>query len=192
MNIFGDRADYILLLTRLREALFSPSHVSRVHPRGTYLRKQLPAGAFTMVCYALMPNHNHLLIRQNTDVPLGILVRNVFSGYSKCFNKKYGHVGSIFQDQFKAVHIDSNEYLVWLSAYIHANPLVAGLASNLVAYPYTSYLDFIGKRNGTLCDSRVVLEQFKDAADYARFVEEAAAQILLYLENAGFIAPAAE
>lgn len=176
MNIFRDKEDYALLLLRLREALF-PASIKRHHKRGEYQRKELPSGAFTLICYALMPNHYHLLLRQNSETSVSTLMLNVFGGYSKCFNKKYDRVGALFQDQFKAAQVDSNEYLLWLSAYIHANPKVAGLTEDLASYPYTSYPDFVNMRNETLCDMSVVREQFRDVIEYARFVESATEQI---------------
>ena len=35
---------------------------------------------------------------------------------------------------------------------MHQNPKEAGMVKNLVDWPYSSYLDYIGIRNGTLCN----------------------------------------
>lgn len=183
MDIFRDRDDFGLILTRLREALFPGESDNGHHCQnnGAHCickkkerRKKLPAGAFTLIAYCLMPNHYHLLIRQNTEVPISALMLGVFGGYSKCFNKKYDRVGSLFQDQFKAVRIDTDEYLRWVSAYIHANPHVAKLVTKLEDYPYSSYCDYVGERSGTLCDAPLVLDQFKTRDDYRAFVVESA------------------
>ena len=42
--------------------------------------------------------------------------------------------------------------------YIHQNPLNAGLVKKLADWHYSSYRDFAGLRNGTICD-RVLAEQ---------------------------------
>jgi len=97
---------------------------------------------------------------------------NVFGGYAKVFNKRYDRVGSLFQDQFKAIRVDSDEYLLWLSAYIHANPTVAGIVGTLEDYPYASYPDYIGTRNGSLCDKSIITEHFKSPDEYRVFVSE--------------------
>jgi len=95
----------------------------------------------------------------------------VVTSYSKYFNRRYDRVGSLFQGPFKAVNISTDSYLLWLSAYIHQNPKVAGLVKNLEAYQWSSYPDFVGLRNGTLCEQGIVLSQFQGREDYANFVE---------------------
>jgi len=170
MDIFKDHLDYGFFLKRLKENLFPSTWAPSAGER--YERKLLPEGAFTLICYCLMPNHFHFLLRQNTELPISALMVKVCGGYSKYFNKKYSRVGSVFQDQFKASHVSDNSYLLWLSAYIHQNPRVAGLASELADYQYSSYLDYVGKRNGTLCDRSVVEGQFGDVSKYRVFVRD--------------------
>jgi REP element-mobilizing transposase RayT len=175
MDIFRDANDYELLLSRLHEALFpNASDVNGHHSHSKRnQRKKLPRDAFTLVAYVLMPNHFHLLVRQNTDLPISTLMLNVFGGYSKCFNKKYERVGSLFQDQFKAVHVDSNEYLLWLSVYIHLNPKTASMVRAVEEYPYSSYHEYVGAAPTPLCDPHMVLDQFAHREDYIVFMRDA-------------------
>ena len=178
MDIFRDQADYQFFLSRLREYIHPEEYSRELYTnKERYMRKSFPAGSFTLVCYCLMPNHFHLLIRQNTDVPLSKLMLSLVGGYSKYFNKKYNRVGSVFQDQFKSVLVDSNEYLLWLSAYLHQNPKVAGLVQNLSEYPYSSYSKCVGLKIDTLCDPAVILEQYSNFDAYRNFVEESFAAI---------------
>lgn len=170
MNIFKDADDFTFFLKRLRENLFPNTWAPSAGER--YERKRLPAGAFTLLSYCLMPNHFHLVLQQNTELPLSALMVKLCGGYSKYFNKKYNRVGSVFQDQFKSAWVDTNEYLRWLSAYVHQNPKVAGLVERLDEYHWSSYPDYVGKRGGTLCDPRLVLEQFKDKDTYRIFVDD--------------------
>jgi len=137
-----------------------------------YKRKQLPTGAFSLICYCLMPNHFHLLIRQNTDVKVSKLILKLCTGYAKYFQKKYDRTGHLFQGPFKAIHIENESYLMWLSAYIHQNPPIAGIVTNLEDYPWSSYLDYIGKRNENICEKDVILEKFKEKTGYEKFVAE--------------------
>ena len=120
--------------------------------------------------YVLMPNHFHLSAMQNTDLPLSVLITKICTSYSKYFNKKYKRVGSVFQDQFKAVLIKSNEQLLYLTYYIHNNPIKAGLVNDLNKYPYSSHLDYIGVRQGTLCKKGLISDQFKSIKDYTNSV----------------------
>jgi len=169
MPIFLDAADHLFFLKRLKENLFPSTWAPSVGER--YQRKLLPEGAFTLVAYCLMPNHFHLLIRQNTDLPISALMVKLCGGYSKYFNKKYARVGSVFQDQFKVAHVHDNTYLLWLSAYIHQNPKVAGLVSALSDYVYSSYAEYLGDKKEILCDKEIVEEQFETILNYQTFVE---------------------
>ncbi len=73
--------------------------------------------------YCLMPNHFHLLVRAKDDNGVTIFMKKLLTGYSMYFNKKQNRSGSLFEGTFKASHIDNNEYLKYLFAYIHLNPV---------------------------------------------------------------------
>ncbi len=171
--VFKDEDDYRFYLYRLKENIVGQSFGGV----GRYVRKVLPEGAFTLVAYCLMPNHFHLLIRQNSDVPLNELLLRVATSYSKYFNKKYQRVGHVFQDQFKAILVNTDEYLLWLAAYIHANPVTGGLVSKPEDYTWSNYQDLIRVRPGTLCDPSVVLSSFRTVGEYTTFVSQAASLI---------------
>lgn len=93
------------------------------------------------------------------------------------FNRKYDHVGHVFQDRFKAVHIEDDTQLKHVSAYIHINPKTARLVREAHKWPHSSYAEYIGKGEGDFCDISPVFELFKNAREYQRFVEDAADEI---------------
>jgi REP element-mobilizing transposase RayT len=175
-DIYLDSQDYGVFMRRVTENFFPENEVPKEMPlldlKNIYKRKLLPARAFSLICYCLMPNHFHLLIRQDGDVKISKLIQKLCTGYAKYFQKKYNHTGHLFQGAFKAIHIDNESYLMWLSAYIHQNPGVAGLVKNIEDYPYSSYVDYIGKRNGNLCTKDVILDKFKIPGSYKKFVED--------------------
>jgi len=188
MDIFNDTPDYAIFIVRMDEnfhskiALPDGHHPDGAHLGGAsmvaeahtpYIRKALPPESFSLLAYTLMPNHFHFIVRQNTGLPISKLVLKICGSYSKYYNKKYERVGSLFQDQFKAVLIDNDAYLLWLSAYIHNNPKTAGLVKDLKDYPWSSYLDYIGLRQGTLCDKDFILKQFANVDAYRKFVGDA-------------------
>ena len=119
-----------------------------------------------------MPNHFHLVIKQNTNLPANVLIKKVCTSYSKYFNKKSDRVGSLFQDQFKAVMVESNEQLLYLAAYIHNNPIKAGLVDDLRKYLYSSHLNYSEGRNGTLCKKDLILGQFRSVKEFNDSVME--------------------
>jgi putative transposase len=144
--IFNDSEDHLFFVKRLKENIF-PSLQPKRSKKNTYVRKILPLGSFDLICYCLMPNHFHLLIRQNTEIDISKLMSKLCTSYSKYFNKKYNRVGVLFQDQFKAVRIDSDEQMNIVIEYIYNNPLRAGLVSNWRDYPYTGVEDALLQTN---------------------------------------------
>lgn len=168
-DIFLDDEDRKFFLFRMREAVYPEFAGSR--------RKPLPVGSFTILAYCLMPNHFHLLVRQNLNTPISELIKKVCTGYSKYFNKKYERVGHVFQDQYKAVVISNDGYLKWVSAYIHQNPKIGGLVEDLKDYPWSSYLDYMSLRKGKLCSKDLILGMFASTEKYKEFVEDAYEQI---------------
>lgn len=63
---------------------------------------------------------------------------------------------------------------MWLSAYIHNNPRTAALCGDLNSYQWSSYLDYVGLRQGTLCDKGFILKMFDSNVDaYQKFVADA-------------------
>ena len=96
----------------------------------------------------------------------------IFNVYSKAFNSKYGLSGTLFEGPFRAIHIDRSEYLLHLCRYIHRNPLDAGIVIAPEQWHYSNYLEFIGKREGTLVDREFVKENFGSPEEYREFVME--------------------
>lgn len=166
MNIFLDEQDFRVFLARLKENLYPElidhSHLRKYEAR----RKTLPPNSFDLISYCLMPNHFHLLIKQNTDISIAQLLLKVCTGYSKYFNKKYGRVGPIFQDSFKAVRMERNNQLLWVSYYIHKNPIQAELVKNLKDYKWDSFDEYLKLDGNEICKKELILEQFKEKKSY--------------------------
>lgn len=111
--------------------------------------------------FTLMPNHFHLLVRQLVENGIMLLMQKL-GGYSYYFNKKYGRNGTLFQDRYKIVHIETEEQLKNNFVYIHTNP-VAIIESEWKEwkvkepdeaigfleekYTWSSYWDYIGRKN---------------------------------------------
>ncbi|MBU1557801.1 transposase [Patescibacteria group bacterium] len=108
--------------------------------------------------YCLMPNHFHLLIRERTEGGISTFMQKISTAYSKYYNNKNERTGSLFQGKFKAEYVDSDNYLKYLFAYIHLNPVKLidskwrenGIKNKkktklfLEKYKHSSYLDFTG------------------------------------------------
>ena len=138
-----------------------------------------------ILCYCLMPNHYHFLIRQNTDLSIAKFMNAIQLGYAKYFNTKYERVGPLFQGRFKAKLIGTDEYLLHLSAYIHRNPIAdtrdsgnpedsRNLIKRLHVYPYSSYREYLRMVTVKVSKPNTVLEYFSKTnprLTYQSFVE---------------------
>jgi len=82
------------------------------------------------LAWCLMPNHFHLLILRGTR-PLSELMRRLMTGYAINFNVRHKRAGHVFQNRYKAILCETDEYLLELVAYIHLNPLRAKMVRNL-------------------------------------------------------------
>lgn len=163
-DIFLDEQDYFNFLKRLK-IILGLMPVPNIGHRGALKLKSLPKDSFSILSYCLMPNHFHILIKQNNKLEIGKLITKLSTSYVKYFNAKYLRVGNLFQDTFKAKVVDNDSYITYLSAYIHNNPV------DPLNYVYSSFHDYIGLRQGTICDTRFILEYFKGSQEaYKSFV----------------------
>ena len=88
--------------------------------------------------YVLMDNHYHMLV----ETPQGNLSQAMHylnASYGNWFRHKYEIVGSVFQGRYKAILVEKDEYLKLLSAYIHLNPVRAGIVADPALYDHSSY-----------------------------------------------------
>lgn len=123
-----------------------------------------------VVCYCLMPNHFHFLMRQLQENGISKFVGQLSNSYTKYFNTKYKRIGSLFQGTFKAVHINTDEQLLHVSRYIHLNPVVSGIVKKPESYRWSSYLEYI--RNKPFYSSpQEILNFFSSPKKYQEFVE---------------------
>ena len=94
------------------------------------------------------------------------------TSYTKAINKQQERVDPLFQGPFKARLVESDTDLIHLSRYIHLNPVAAGFVDAPDEWEFSSFLDYVGLREGTLPKATIVLKQFANRAAYARYVLE--------------------
>lgn len=73
--------------------------------------------------YCLMTNHIHLLAKPKDEKSISCFMQKLFTAYTMYFNKKHKRTGRLFESTFKARLVDKDEYLKYLFAYIHLNPV---------------------------------------------------------------------
>ncbi|MSU74740.1 hypothetical protein EXS57_03115 [Candidatus Kaiserbacteria bacterium] len=123
------------------------------------------------IAYCANPNHFHFILRQEADKGIEKFMQRIGTGYTKYFNFKYKRSGSLFQGVFKSIHIDSNDYLLHLSAYVNLNDRVHQLgseASKLVR-SRSSWGEYMDNESKEICEKEIILEQFKNPNEYKDF-----------------------
>jgi len=132
-----------------------------------------------IICYALNPNHFHFLLTPLVENGVEKFMQRLGTGYTLYFNRRHKRKGGLFQGTFKSTHIDSNEYLLHLSAYINLNDRVhqlGSLTSKLAKTSWGSYI--LGKKDILLGDTSIITEQFKNVREYKKFAEEILPEII--------------
>ena len=123
-----------------------------------------------VINYCLMPNHFHFLIdtteKSCEKVKIGSLeltqltngFRKLLSIYASAINIQEKRSGSLFRQKTKYSLVDgkaNEKYLENCFHYIHQNPMEAGLVKDLKNWEHSSFKDYTGFRNGTLCDKNI-------------------------------------
>ena len=139
-----------------------------------------------LVAHCLMPNHFHFLLQptltgamQNDSAssvrqPLVRGLATLLSSYTQALNPRLQRRGALFQPKTKSKLLAAAPYPLTCFHYIHQNPVRAGLAAELADWPYSSYRDFAGLRNGTLCDQQLAVSLLDLPASRSQFMIDSA------------------
>lgn len=111
-----------------------------------WLRESAKEYKVAIHAYVLMPTHLHLLATPADADGLAQTMQRVGRYYVPWYNAKYARSGSLFQGRFKTSVIDPASYFLQCSQYIEFNPVRAQLASDALAYPWSSYAHHAGVR----------------------------------------------
>ena len=150
--IFREERNYYFLLKRIGECCVK-NHI-------------------TVIAYCLLPNHYHLLVRQETEVKVSTFMQAVFNSYTKAFNEAYSRTGTLFEGPFKAVEIVNYSHLLNLCLYIHHNPVAAKLVADPVDWLFSNYLAFLRRDDQMLCDAKFLEDNFPEPKEYEKLIKD--------------------
>lgn len=140
------------------------------------LYKRLIHPTIDTLAWTLMPNHFHFMLQtdhrcldtvQQGNILLNVVsngFRKLQSGYARIYNSRTGRSGSAFRQKTKAKCLsdlklqpgeDIRNYFVNCFHYIHQNPLASGLVTRMEDWEYSSFKDYAGLRNGSLCNKEL-------------------------------------
>jgi putative transposase len=124
-------------------------------------------GKIEILCYVLMPNHFHFILKQINKKDMELFLRSIMTKYTQYFNKKYDRVGHLYQGRYKAILIEKEEYLLHLSRYIHLNPKeILLVKQDLLRYKWSSYFFYVYKTGPKWINKDYILSYFKQSKGY--------------------------
>lgn len=190
-EIFKEGMDYEYFLGILKKYLgkYEEEVSNRFKSERPYIRKHKQAMNLSqdieMLVYCLLPDHFHLLVRQNKPDGIIKLMRRVMTNYVMFFNKKYKRRGNLCEGIYRAVVVPEDGRLVELSKYLHLNPTARvtrryGLVETISSsspeyYTYSSYQVYLGLRREEWVKTEIVLGKYKilfpDGKDYKTYIE---------------------
>ena len=112
--------------------------------------------------WALMSNHVHILLCSGA-LGLAKFMRRLLTGYAVSYNLRHRRHGHVFQNRYKSIVCDGDNYFTELVRYIHLNPLRVELVKDLKElenYPYCGHGTILGTPARQWQDCESVLTQF--------------------------------
>ena len=196
-NIFSNKGGYERFLSLLYLCNSTKQvHTTDIIPRGLtswklweILKEFDREETLVDICaYCLMPNHFHLLVREKTDNNISRFMQKLMTGYTMYFNMRHERTGTLFQGTFKSTHVDDDQYLKYLIAYIHLNPIKlieprwkeTGITDKkraeyfLEKYQYSSYTDFHkqGRPEQIILAPEALPEYFESPTNFKKSITE--------------------
>ena len=116
---------------------------------------------FVVFAWCLMANHYHLAVRSG-PVPLARTMASVQARFGQQHNRRWRSAGPLWQSRYKAKPVETERHLLQLIAYIHLNPVTAGVVRDPARYPFSGHRELLGKDPPRLVDVPGVLALFGD------------------------------
>ena len=147
------------------------------------LGQNVEEGKSAVYAWALMDNHVHILFKSGKD-GISTVMRKLLTWYAQYFNRRHRRTGHLFENRYKSILCDEDNYLLALIRYIHLNPVRANLVTTLEQldrYPWSGHRSVIGKTKHPWMDVDRVLTEFgstgrKAMKEYQRFMQEGLGQ----------------
>lgn len=133
----------------------------------------------SIYAWVLMDNHVHLLFRSGQD-GISAVMRKLLTWYAQYFNRRHRRKGHLFENRYKSILCDEDNYLLALVRYIHLNPVRAKIIQTMAEldkYPWSGHRAIIEGTKYPWMDTGTVLVQFggtkrKAVKEYQRFMHE--------------------
>ncbi len=180
-QVFFKEAHYLDFLARIRRFILPHAEILSycLMPNHFHLQVYVKKINLNFPIEKLLPSGEKYISKyseRSLNFSIGILLRS----YTDMINKERSSTGSLFRQKTKAKEDWINDFVTvnhprfkgeknyGLNCfyYVHNNPIKAGLVKDLKDWPYSSYMDYIGERHGTLCNQKLAEKLFGVAEFY--------------------------
>jgi len=131
------------------------------------LRDVARTDGLTILAWCLMPTHYHLAVRTGSR-PLWKSLRLIQGRFAVSYTRRHHTLGALWQGRYKARLVTGTDSLRRLLAYIHINPVKAGLVARPAEYARSGHRELLGRVREGLIDVRETLTLFGDRVEQAR------------------------
>jgi putative transposase len=121
----------------------------------------------TVLAWCIMANHYHLALRTGA-VPLWRSVRLIQWRFARQLNRRRRQFGPVWQGRYHAKLVEDERYLLQLIAYVHLNPVAAGLVDEPATYPWSGHREMLRTKTAPLVDAGASLALFGRTTSGAR------------------------
>ena len=132
-----------------------------------FLAETRDRDGLTILAWCLMSNHYHVAVRVGT-VSLARSLGIAQARFGQDHNRRTRSSGPLWQSRYKAKQVTDERHLMQLIAYIHLNPVTAGLVGDPADYPLSGHNELLGRRKARLVDVDGTLALFDTTKAAAR------------------------
>ncbi len=190
-NIFESQEDLYYFFKRLidlnKDGTNPSINNNRYKGQGRVAKDEDAGVLVSIVSYCLLPNHFHLVLKQESENGISKFMQKLGTSYTMYFNQKYKRSGSLFQGKFKANMIDGEFGLPVLSVYVNLNYMHHRInpKASLVK---SSIFEYLGTELGeSICNKKEikgVISEIGSVQEYKAFSKNTSK---VFGENKGLI-----
>lgn len=175
--IFNHKKDFDRMILCMRYYQFSDHtySLSEFMRHTTSLQEDMDAylnerkrKIISFIAYLLMPTHIHFHVSEQTENAISKFMQNLCNSYTRFFNIKYERTGPLWQGRFKRKLVGSDDQLLYLTKYIHLNPVKAGLVNNPRDWQASSYAEYLNTSANPFCEFKEFIDLKPD--EYEEYV----------------------
>jgi len=125
----------------------------------------------TLAEYREMSVEGELLVERELDrfrrrmFDLSEFVKDIKQKFTTWFNKANERKGTLFEERFKSVLVQSGRALRFMAAYIELNPVRAGIVDDPVDYPWCGYAQAVASNQDRRRGIQAILADPRDQRD---------------------------